>query len=182
MIRGVLALSFFLVGCGEGRSANRAGEDPAAGKLVGVWDATMKVERPYPLQLRPSQVTAICGAIGLIENGTKSASVEDIASATQLGVYDLPLSQIGLEWSGKAAFPAATASMTSSVTDASPASGSDSVRIVLNPGSEERIILSGRYGSGGIQGTWTARSARGTANGSFSMRPHARSQMQSRRC
>jgi len=182
MIRGTLALLIILVACSEGRSASAGRDAPAAGKLVGVWDATMKVERPYPLQLQPSQVTAICGAIGLIENGTRSASAEDVASATQLGVYDLPLSQIGLEWSGKAAFPAAAASITGPATDTSPASGSDSVRILLNPGSEERIILSGRYESGGIQGTWTAQSARGTANGSFSMRPHARSQTPSGRC
>ena len=179
MIRGTFALLIVLVACSEGRSANISGEDPAAGKLVGVWDATMKVERPYPLQLRPSQVTAIRGTLGLIENGTRTASAEDAASATQLGVYDLPLSQIGLEWNGTAAFPAATASITGPTTYASPASGSDSVRIVLNPGSEERIILSGRYEPDGIQGTWTAQSARGSANGSFSMRPHARSQMQS---
>jgi hypothetical protein len=181
MIRGSLALLIVLAACSEGRSANTAGEDPAARKLVGAWDATMKVERPYPLQLRPSQVTTICGTIAMIENRSKSASSEDIASATQLGVYDLPLSQIGLEWSGKAEFPAAT-SMTGPTTYTSPASESDSVRIVLNPGSEERIILSGRYEPGGIQGTWTAQSARGTATGSFSMRPHARSQMQSGRC
>jgi hypothetical protein len=182
MIRGTLALLIVLIACSEGRSANTRGEDPAAGKLVGVWDATLKVGRPYPLQLQPSQVTTICGTIGLIENGTRSASAEDVASATQLGVYDLPLSQIGLEWNGKAAFPAVTASIAGSATYASPASGSDSVRIVLNPGSEERIILSGRYEPGGIQGTWTAQSARGTANGSFSMRPHGRSQIQSERC
>jgi hypothetical protein len=182
MIRGVFALFIVLVACSEGRSANTGGEDPAAGKLVGVWDATLKVERPYPLQLQPSQVAAICGTIGLIENGARSASAEDLASATQLGVYDLPLSQIGLEWNGKAAFPAATASITGPTTHAPPPSGSDSVHIVLNPGSEERIILSGRYEPGGIQGTWTAQSARGTANGSFSMRPHVRSQLQSGHC
>jgi len=182
MIRSTLVLLLALAACSEGRSANTGGEDPAAGRLVGVWDATLKVGRPYPLQLQPSQVTAICGTIGLIANGTRSASIEDVASATQLGVYDLPLSQIGLEWSGKAAFPAAAASITGPGTDTSPASGSDSVRILLNPGSEERIILSGRYESGGIQGTWIAQSARGTANGSFSMRPHTRSQIQSGRC
>lgn len=182
MIRRTLVLLIILAACSEGRSANTGGEDPAARKLVGVWDATLKVGRPYPLQLQPSQVAEICGTIGLIENGTGSASAADVASATQLGVYDLPLSQIGLEWNGKAAFPAATASITGHTTYASPPGGSDSVRIVLNPGSEERIILSGRYEPGGIEGTWTAQSARGTANGSFSMRPHARSQMQSGRC
>lgn len=179
MIRGTLALLVVLAACSEGRSANIAGEDPAAGKLVGAWDATMKVERPYPLQLRPSQVTAICGTIAMIENRSKSASSEDIASATQLGVYDLPLSQIGLEWNGKASFPAATAS---TATRTPPANGGDSVHIVLNPGSEERIILSGRYRPGGIRGTWTAQSARGTANGSFSMQPHADSELRSGRC
>lgn len=177
MIRRTFALLVVLVACTQSKSANTGGEDPAAAKLVGAWEATMRIDRPYPLQLQPSQVTAICGTIAMIENRSKSASVEDIASATQLGVYDLPLSQIGLEWNGKAPFPAATASTT---TRTSP--GGDSVRIVLNPGSDERIILSGRYEPRGIQGTWTAQSARGTANGSFSMRPHTASELRSGGC
>jgi hypothetical protein len=175
MIRRPFALLIVLVACSDGRSANTGREDAAAGNLVGAWDATMRVERPYPLQLRPSQATAICGTIAMIENRTKSASAEDVASATQLGVYDLPLSQIGLEWNGTASFPTATGSAT-------PGAGSDSIHIVLNPGSEERILLSGRYEAGGIHGTWVAQSARGTANGSFSMRPHGRLQLQPGRC
>jgi len=48
----------------------------------------------------------------------------------------------------------------------------DSVAIVLNPDSQERILLLGRYQANGIDGDWTAQSARGTATGSFSLRPH----------
>jgi hypothetical protein len=182
MIRGMLALVIVAVACGEGRSANTSDEDPVAGKLVGAWDATMKVERPYALQFGASEVTAICGTIGLIENRTRNASAEEVVSAAQIGVYDLPLSQIGLEWNVKAPFPTAIASTRRAGSYRSPASGSDSVRMVLNPGSEERIILSGRYEPNGIEGTWTAQSARGAANGTFSMRRHVSTQSQSRKC
>jgi len=180
MIRGMLALVIVAVACTEGRSANTGGDDAIAGKLVGAWDATMTLDRPYPLQPRSSEARTICGTIGVIENRTKSASAEEVMSATQLGVYDLPLSRIGLEWSGKAPFPAATASTTRTRSYTSPTS--DSVRIVLNPGSEERIVLSGRYEPSGIQGMWTAQSARGTANGSFSMRPHVSANVARRSC
>jgi hypothetical protein len=181
-MRGTLALIMVSVACSEGRSANTGGAHAVARELVGTWDATMSVERPYPLQLRPSEVTAICGTIGLVENRQKTASSEEVGSATQIGAYDLPLTQIGLEWNGIPAFPTAAVSTANTRSYAAHSSTSDSVRIVLNPGSEESIVLSGRYGDSGIQGTWIAQSARGTATGSFSMRPHVNSQLQSGEC
>ena len=182
MIRGMLALVIVAVACTEGRSANTGGDDPIAGKLVGAWDATMTLDRPYPLQPGSPEARAICGTIGVIENHNKNASAEEVMSATQLGVYDLPLSRIGLEWNDKVPFPAAVVNTVSTRSYASSTGATDSVRIVLNPGGEERIVLSGRYEPSGIQGMWTAQSARGTANGSFSMRPHVSANVARRSC
>ena len=67
MIRGMLALVIVAVACTEGRSANTGGDDAIAGKLVGAWDATMTLDRPYPLQPRSSEARTICGTIGVIE-------------------------------------------------------------------------------------------------------------------
>jgi hypothetical protein len=182
MMRGTLALIMVSVACSEGRSANTGGDDAVARKLVGVWDATMSVERPYPLQLRSSEVRAICGTIGVVENRQKNASGEEVGSATQIGVYDLPLTQIGLEWNGIPAFPTVAVSTANARSFTAHKSTSDSVQVVLNPGSEERIVLSGLYGERGLQGTWIAQSARGTATGSFSMRPHVNSLLRSGEC
>jgi hypothetical protein len=182
MIRGRLALVIVAVACTEARSANTSGDDAIAGKLVGAWDATMTLDRSYPLQPHSSEARTICGTISVIENRTKNASAEEVVSATQLGVYDLPLSRIGLEWNDKASFPTAVVNTVSTSSYASSTGATDSVRIVLNPGREERIVLSGRYEPSRIQGVWTAQSARGTANGSFSMRPHISANVARRSC
>jgi hypothetical protein len=146
--------------------------------MVGAWDATMRVVRPYPLQFGSSDATEICGTIGFVENHLRTGATDEVTAATQIGVYDLPLSRLGLEWNGVASFPAAAVSTNNPLS----AAISDSVRIVLNPGSEERIVLSGRYEAKGIDGTWMAQSARGTAIGSFSMRPHVSSGARRRDC
>jgi hypothetical protein len=98
-----------------------------------------------------------------------------------VGVYDLDLSLLGLNWLGDDSFPAAVAT---SVDDyRAPVNGvSDSVAIVLNPGSRERIVLLGRYSIGEIRGRWTAQSSRGTASGSFSLSPHVVARNQSPSC
>jgi hypothetical protein len=170
------------VACTEGRSSGAARDSAIGREMVGVWDATMRVNHPYPLQLRSSDAVEICGMIGLVENHASNTAADDIGAATQLGVYDLPLSRLGLEWNGLASFPAATVSTGIDSGIGSSATVRDSVRIVLNPGSEERIVLSGRYEANGIHGTWTAQSARGTATGTFSMRQHNNSRLESSRC
>jgi hypothetical protein len=90
-------------------------------------------------------------------------------STRQLGVYDLDLSLLGLRWLDKDSFPSA---MTPIGSDSNRVSARDSVVIVLNPGSQERIVLLGRYARGGVTGNWRAQSWRGTASGSFLLSPH----------
>jgi hypothetical protein len=94
-----------------------------------------------------------------------------------LGVYDLDLTLLGLDWLGDNSFPEAVAT---SVDDfRAPLNAvRDSVVIVLNPGSQERIVLLGRYGAENIRGAWTAQSSRGTASGSFSLTPHVNARNQ----
>jgi hypothetical protein len=87
-----------------------------------------------------------------------------------IGVYDLDLSALGLDWLGENAFPAALVSEVR--PDTAGPTTPDTVAIVLNPGSPERIILLGRYDVQGIAGKWTAQSSRGTAAGSFSLTRH----------
>jgi len=90
-----------------------------------------------------------------------------------MGVYDLDLSLLGLNWLGDDSFPTAVATSVDDYSE--PVSGvSDSVAIVLNPGSQERIVLLGRQRVDGIRGRWTAQSSRGTAADHFPLRPMSR--------
>ena len=181
-MRAAIAALIVCAACGEGRSAGSGPNHAVPQELVAAWDASMQVNQSYPLQPGPSAATEICGTISLVENHAGAAATEGVDAPTYLGVYDLPLSSIGLEWSGAPSFPEATVSIGRSGTHGSSAVASDSVSIVLNPGSGERIVLLGRYEANGIRGTWTAQSARGTAGGSFSMRPHTNSRSESRNC
>ena len=142
-------------------------------ELVGVWDATMSLAQPYPLEPDAPAAREVCGTVGFVENHGRVGGGTDSDTPLQVGVYDLALKRIGLEWNGEPAFPAAVASRALGDDSVRRLGAGDSLRIVLNPGSEERIVLLGRYEGREIEGEWTAQSARGTAGGAFSMRPHA---------
>jgi hypothetical protein len=171
-MRCVLMLTLAITACGSGsRETRLALETQAAQNLVGAWNVKLSLDRPYQLELHEPAAKRICGTIGFVENHYARGGSGSADDTKHLGVYDLDLSRLGLDWLGDNSFPAAEAT---SVEDyRSAVSGvTDSVAIVLNPGSQERIVLLGRYGINGIRGRWTAQSSRGTASGAFSLTQH----------
>lgn len=166
-----LVLSIAVIGCGSApREAPFVEGAQPVQELVGAWDARLSLTRPYPLGMAMPAARRICGTIGFVDD--PRAKDGDDANAPSIGVYDLDLAQIGLNWLGDRSFPNAVASAPSGPEIAANRNRSDSVTIVLNPGSSERIVLLGRHDAKGIDGDWTAQSARGMATGSFSLRPH----------
>ena len=165
-------LVWAIVACGNGRSEQRFAVDAQLGRsLVGAWDAKLSLVRPYPLEPDEPAATRICGTIGFVENHYARGVRALVGEQPHVGVYDLDLRALGLNWQDESVFPAAV------VSDGGPeavgaTSAPDTVAIVLNPGSTERIVLLGRYDVQGIDGQWTAQSARGTASGSFTLRKH----------
>jgi hypothetical protein len=151
----------------EGRSALHA---PRGASLVGAWDAELSLTRPYPLEHGDPPARRICGTMGFVENHYATGATAKAASHPHVGVYDLDLRALGLDWLGDKAFPIAVVSGVD--REARSATMLDSVAITLNPGGSERIVLLGRYDVQGIDGEWTAQSLRGTATGSFSLRKH----------
>jgi hypothetical protein len=175
MLRSVLVL-VAVVACGHA-SPERP---PAYGNslsrsLVGAWDASLSLSKPYPLGLGP-KTRRICGTIGFVENHQLS----DPSTGDDRGVYDLDLSRLGLVWLDVPSYPIAVARLNAEADMGE--SSHDSVAIVLNPGSAERIVLLGRYDASEINGRWTAQSARGTAIGVFLLTPHVSPNERSARC
>ena len=121
-------------------------------ELVGVWDATMSLAQPYPLEPDAPGAREVCGTLGFVENHGRVDGGTDSDTPLQIGVYDLALKRIGLEWNGEPAFPVALASRGLGDDSARRSGPGDSVRIVLNPESEERIVLLGRYEGRGNRG------------------------------
>lgn len=171
MICRGLVLTLTLFACGGARRENRMVPDTLAVEtLVGAWDAQLSLKRPYQLGLSDPVARRICGTMGFVENHYATADATD--GAPSVGVYDLDLSRLGLDWLNTTAFPTAVASDAGDVRARVNERSGDSVTIILNPGSSERIVLLGRYNAAGIDGDWVAQSVRGTASGAFSLRPH----------
>jgi hypothetical protein len=168
-MRATLALVLALMACGGGAPEKRlALEARGRQSLVGAWDAQLSLTRPYQLELHEPATKRICGTIGFVENHYANALTDN---APHVGVYDLDLAQLGLNWRDDDAFPTAVAIAVDDLRRPASLVG-DSVAIVLNPGNAERIVLLGRYDVAGINGRWTAQSSRGTASGSFALTPH----------
>ena len=173
MLRRLICL-VAVIACGRGSPERpRMHDDSLRRNLVGAWDARMSLLKPYPLGASPG-ARQICGTLGFVENH----HAEDQSSDDDRGVYDLDLSQLGLGWVDVPAYPIALATLSPNKAESSR----DSVAIVLNPGSGERILLIGRYDVDGINGNWTAQSARGTAMGVFLLSPHIKGGERLRKC
>lgn len=181
-MRCVPILALAIAACEAGSPETRfALETQPAKNLVGAWDATLSLVRPYQLELHEPAAKRICGTIAFVANHHARARSSQAGDSTHLGVYDMDLALLGLDWLGDNGFPEALATFVDNYgTPVNPVG--DSVAIVLNPGSQERIVLLGRYGVEDIRGRWTAQSSRGTAGGSFSMMPHDDARNQSPGC
>jgi hypothetical protein len=178
-MRGILVLALALAACEGGATGKRLALETRSGRsLVGAWDAKLSLTRPYQLELHEPATKRICGTIGFVENHYATAVTNN---SPHVGVYDLNLALLGLNWLDDSSFPTAVATTVEDVRDAA-SRVIDSVAIVLNPGSAERIVLLGRYDVDGISGRWLAQSSRGTASGSFSLTPHLDARDQSPRC
>jgi hypothetical protein len=174
MSRSLIFL-FAVVACGRSLESSPAYGNSLSRNLVGAWDASLSLSKPYPLGLGP-KTRRICGTMGFVENHQGS----DGSTGDDRGVYDLDLSMLGLGWLDVPPYPIAVAGSNTDVDKSE--SSHDSVAIVLNPGSGERIVLLGRYDVGGINGKWTAQSARGTAMGFFLLSRHSVDGERPRQC
>ncbi len=171
MTSRALLLLLAAFGCGGAtRVRSLAEETPTGQSLVGAWDAQLSLTHPYPLAMSSPAARRICGTMGFVENHRPNRDQDD---SSAIGVYDLDLARLGLDWLDDKDFPAA---LVSASADSGAKITADSIRIILNPGSSERIVLLGRHDVAGIDGEWVAQSARGTASGSFSLRPHVAAQ------
>lgn len=166
-----LALAAVLMACREvQREAGPALDSAGRAGIAGAWDASLSLTSPYPLGRNKPATRIICGTIGFVDNHHGRGDL--IGSAEGIGVYDLDLARLGLDWIDDDSYPTAVATAP---TEGRPSAGMvdrDDVTIVLKPGSTERIVLSGRRDAFGIDGKWQAQSLRGMATGSFSLRPH----------
>jgi len=172
--RDNLFLILLLAGCADGSAAVLGQQRSTSRPLTGAWDLTLTLERPYPLGFVSPKARHLCGTIAFV---AADAGRDDPVIQSD-GVYHIALKQFGLDWLDNDAFPTAIARQRQAKAGSLAA---DSVAITLSQNSREHIELRGTYRDIGFDGVWAAQSARGTATGRFSLRPHGSSD-KPRRC
>ena len=163
----VFLLAGAFIACGTSASDPHPVDDALANDLVGTWVMRLSLSQPYSLGPQVTERQAICGTIGFVDDRSTGPEDASARNAALIGVYDLDLQRLGLNWLDDTSSPTASAIARRSPTLFQ--GSQDSIRIVIKTGPEERITLLGRYDGSGIDGEWAAQSARGAASGGFSM-------------
>lgn len=173
MNRALIALLLLVAAChGDLEQRRLALAAAPARRLVGVWDATLWLDRPVTLQSDSRTLPRrLSGSLAFLEDHAASVSTDELSDLTHVGVYDIDFRSFGFQLYGSNGFPTAAARTT---TRASTAAGTpDSVWIVLDPGSGRGgLRLAGTFAADSIAGVWTTAQSLG-GGGRFSLRPHA---------
>ncbi|HEV7387902.1 MAG TPA: hypothetical protein VGN73_04740, partial [Gemmatimonadaceae bacterium] len=115
-----------LIACsGSGHGSRTPADTALARSLTGAWDASLSLTRPYPLGVALPAAGRICGTIGFVENRSQNAGGQ--YGAESVGVYDLDLRRIGLDWLGDNSFPEAVASASRRAEPGATSTEGDSV-------------------------------------------------------
>ena len=164
------------LGCqGDSLERRRALEEAPAKQLVGVWDATLWLERPISLTSDAhTPPRSITGTLAFLEDHQGQLPSEDLSDPTHVGVYDIDFSPFGFQPGDAHAAPVAVARTTAQEATGPGRTALDSTRdsvtIVLAPGaSRYPCRLTGAFSADSITGVWTAGQALG-GGGRFVLR------------
>lgn len=155
-----VALTVGALACQQA-NANRAHDlaTSPAQRLVGVWDVQFHLDRPLQIVAPPS-TRDVRGTVALIENHLGNASFRELPKALNYGVYDVDFKPIGFDPHVVGGVPTAVARATS-----------DSVEMVLSPGSDHMaIVMHGRFTADSVTGAWSVDLRAAGGGGHFVMR------------
>jgi hypothetical protein len=142
-------------------SANRTADLAAspARRLVGVWEVAFHVDRPLQLA-SPPRLRDVRGTVALIENRVSGATFPELPTALHYGVFDVDFAAIGFDPRDRGRVPTAVGR-----------AASDSVNIVLAPGSDRMsVLMRGRFHGDSVTGVWSVTTRVLGGGGRFIMR------------
>lgn len=169
--RVVIAGLLMMLGACGGAGARRSdAERIGSGRLDGMWELTLRLDRRMSLSSTPATLPFTArGTVTMLANDRSDVSFASMAEPTEIGVYALRLDSLGLPSWQQGEVPTLAARERPSVVRTSVVRG-DSILIVLNPGTPARVVrLAGVFADNVIRGEWTAASPLG-GGGAFVMR------------
>jgi hypothetical protein len=152
--RSIVAIMLLVAGCGGGGDVVKGSDQ----RLAGEWDIELTMS-PVPFG-RAGDTATVQGTVAFVPNraGTRVPSFG--GTPQQLGTHNARLDRLIPDLDPRTAVPMAAGS-----------SAGDSVRLVLDPGSSEPIVLRGVWQDEGVQGEWTAHRRAGIdKEGRFTLR------------
>ena len=151
---------------GESAPPDRVVNETLAGRLAGIWDVTLRLERPLSLSTDSRSLPrTVAGTMAILEGHSGQHSFEQMNGATHVGVYDVDLGALGFPSMDADIIPAVAAHVVAEP----PASGHDSVHMLMNPETPHHFLrLTGTVSGDSIHGAWIAESFLG-GGGTFVM-------------
>lgn len=173
-LSGAVAALVLMAACGnDAAEREHVLESAPAQHLVGVWDATLKLERPIAIaSSRQSLPRSIAGTVSFLESRHEHLTFTQMGTPTHVGVYDLDFRELGFPTSETGDAPLVVARTVHRADASASGMHADSVYVVLNPGtSRYALILTGAFSGDSVLGAWTAESFLG-GGGVFVLRHH----------
>ena len=155
------AATLVITACsGEPHDRVSALDEAPARELVGVWDVTLRLDRPLTLApIDNGSSREVAGTITLLEDHFGRPSYPQLTVPTHTGAYDVDFRPFGVNVRNSVDAPIVVARTGHDTSGAAALSLADSVFIVLNPGtSRYAVLLVGRLAGDTIAGIWSAES------------------------
>jgi hypothetical protein len=137
----------------------------AAHRFVGVWSVTLTTDSTSPARRLGLAPQAVSGTIVFVLDRSGPSSTAALDGVTHEGAYDLDLAPFGLATHAGSVASVAVARIAPVAGSHGRAAPGDSVRIVLNPDSDQfPLRMDGLFEGDSVVGTWSAY-AFGTGGG-----------------
>ena len=148
-------------------------QSPAVRRLVGAWDVSFTTD-PHASLRAPPTTRVLTGTLAFTVDRYGRTETAELSGITNEGTYDIDFQPFG--WTTRAAdAPAVAVARVDTPLRLAGDAGSDSLVVVLSPGSERLVVvMSGTFSGDSASGIWSAYSYRaGGGTGRFVMRRHA---------
>jgi hypothetical protein len=138
-------------------------DEALAGRVNGVWEMTLRIERPMSLSTEATSLPRnVTGVVALVPIRKFRVSFEAMTDPTFSGVYDLDPGALGLATGDGAHVPGLVARVATRAPRASGNAAPDSIHVLLNPETPQHAIrLAGIVSDGAVTGVWVAESPLG---------------------
>lgn len=149
-LRSLISIAWLAAGCSRGQAVDGVADQ----RLSGEWDIVLTLSPTSIAQVGRRDTAGVRATVAFLPNRADTRVPSFGGVPQQLGTHNARLDRLVPDIDPRTALPMAAGS-----------SAGDSVRLVLDQGSGEPIVLRGTWQDGGVQGEWMAHHRAGIDQG-----------------